>query len=619
MQLFRSVFVQVFFFSLLARLVLWSQLPIIGHWTAKSILIHFSLGFVFDIALAGWASLAHRSIPKTTVIFIKTFYVMNAIYWILVLQMGSAINHEYLAYLSPKNIGDASGMIFAQFSLHSTWLLLFLSISFLKLPLAPSNRLSRLRSIILFSTLTGITILAFSKINPKRAYRIAQENLLINIYTLAIESPPSLIPPPDESSIDTLRLFLSPLQSTQKFDPRYPLRGITNETVGESHKTSSLPNIIFISMETEGLFPFSPMSPFIREPNAHLDEVRSKTLFFDYAFANSAPTTPSMVQVQCGVVDVANITKTRSRPAFPCLGKILNKIGYQTELVSGITMNLDGNANFLAHSGFQRLHTLLSFADSTLASETHHWPGQTDKKTFQEARDRFLAHKASEKEKPIFMTIMTISGHTSYPIMDASDYANKYDPLLNRYLAAHRYTWREVASFIDSIQSSPIFANTIILGYGDHPPTDMSDHPMIHPAHAAIAYHWVPAFFWTNIPGHPISTRIETTPISQVDIAPTLLHLLDIPNEGRVRFGRVYDFQQKQFTTQAPRLLFGRYTDEHSWIEGSCFFSTQRSFQPSRLSSTGIHADTSCKSQLQSSDVRRAIKTIQALEQNDRI
>ena len=128
---------------------------------------------------------------------------------------------------------------------------------------------------------------------------------------------------------------------------------------------------------------------------------------------------------------------------------------------------------------------------------------------------------------------VTYSGHTPFVIPDnlkEVHFSDKIPQRLAHYLEVANYTDRAIGAFVDSLRSNPKFDNTAIVITGDHEGigTQRAEFMRNHDVAGWLSPHQhVPLIVLNS----PVAGRYDKV-MGQVDIYPTLLHLLGLSDYG---------------------------------------------------------------------------------------
>ncbi|MDQ0272220.1 LTA synthase family protein [Cytobacillus purgationiresistens] len=149
----------------------------------------------------------------------------------------------------------------------------------------------------------------------------------------------------------------------------------------------------------------------------------------------------------------------------------------------------------------------------------------------------------SDLPSPYFAKLITLTNHFPFLLDEDEQFismANTGDGVVNRYVTTVRYQDEAIKQLFDQLKSDGMYENTIFILYGDHygisekyetALTDFLENeesPINH-----TLYKQVPVII--HIPG--LAGETISTPGGEVDIRPTLLHLLGIESENLMSFG----------------------------------------------------------------------------------
>ena len=166
---------------------------------------------------------------------------------------------------------------------------------------------------------------------------------------------------------------------------------------------------------------------------------------------------------------------------------------------------------FFSHNGYQ----VIDKRDIP-ANRIHHetaW-GVSDEDAFSITLDE--CDKSYKSGKPFFNHIMTVSNHRPYTYPEGRI---DIDPALHTSEGAVKYTDYAINKFLKDAQQKPWFNNTVFVIVADHcsKSAGKTDLPI-------NKYH-IPCFIYAPA---LIKPEIETRHMSQIDLAPTLLGLMNL-------------------------------------------------------------------------------------------
>lgn len=177
-----------------------------------------------------------------------------------------------------------------------------------------------------------------------------------------------------------------------------------------------------------------------------------------------------------------------------------------------------------------------------------------DRATGYGLKDKLLFHDSIQYlqhlQQPFYAKYITVTNHFPYSL-DAEDTdkdfktTNTDSNLVNNYFVTNRYLDDSVREFFDYLKKSGLYDNSVILLYGDHYGISDSENPSLAPVLGKNESDWdgndnaelqrVPLII--HIPGLK-NGGIQTQYGGEIDVLPTLEHLLGIDNREYVQFGQ---------------------------------------------------------------------------------
>lgn len=197
--------------------------------------------------------------------------------------------------------------------------------------------------------------------------------------------------------------------------------------------------------------------------------------------------------------------------------------------------------------------------------------GLKDKEFFQQS----VSHLKALPE-PYYAKFITLTNHFPFELGEEDKMINEYTSnsrTLNRYFPTVRYMDEALKEFVQRLKDEGIYENSIIILYGDHYGISENHNKAmaqflgkdeITPLDS-IQLQRVPLII--HIPGHEGKT-ISTTS-GQIDLKPTILHLLGIDTHHDVHFGAdLFSKEKLPFTV----LRDGSFiTDKYVYTNNECY------------------------------------------------
>lgn len=310
----------------------------------------------------------------------------------------------------------------------------------------------------------------------------------------------------------------TPSTEVQKLAESYGIWNAANTGVGKPYKRVIL--IAAESFSVKYLHRFNPKIPaeasrevdalMARYPSASLEHVTLSTLYGLSVIFTSHP-----------------FVKLAYENGYPdSFVRTLQQHGYRTAFLRGANEKYM-DENILFHqAGFQEVIGRTYFETDPRYAPFINWWGLMDRKLFAYAAEYLQAHQ----NEPVFLTLLTVDTHVP---LGRTDYAGEtyreidapfYDtPTLPRAFAR---LGQDVQHFLQDLQARGLWdEDTLIILTGDHPAYPDTPTPALFSPHPA-RYDDLPFILLTKT---PIQKPLDTDGlISQLDIAPTVLDLLNI-------------------------------------------------------------------------------------------
>ncbi|HLR01134.1 MAG TPA: LTA synthase family protein [Virgibacillus sp.] len=180
-------------------------------------------------------------------------------------------------------------------------------------------------------------------------------------------------------------------------------------------------------------------------------------------------------------------------------------------------------------------------------------------------------------DQPFYTKFLTLTNHFPYELDDEDMSVDRYDSnsaTLNNYFPTVRYTDEAIEDFFEQLKQAGLYEDSIIIIMGDHygisathdnAMADYLDKDEITP-YDHIQLQRVPLFI--HIPGID-EGEIKSEIGGQIDLKPTILHLLGINTEHDFYFGNdLFATDRKDFIA----LRNGDYiSDDHIYTSGICY------------------------------------------------
>ncbi|MGX8713552.1 MAG: LTA synthase family protein [bacterium] len=246
-----------------------------------------------------------------------------------------------------------------------------------------------------------------------------------------------------------------------------------------------------------------------------LDSLMQRSITFTEAWSAGIHTHNGIYSTLYSHPAILSRNLMKSTPvAHVCgLPQALSAAGYSTTYFMAHDEDFDGMRGFLYQNGFDRVVGQHSYP----ASEVIGTWGIPDHVLF----DHVIEHCDSvSKNAPFFVCVMTCSDHGPYLLPEGIDFKPRYNDMPKDVAA---YADWSIGRFIRMAQTKPWFDNTLFVFVADHGAAYNPVYDLV------LAYNHVPLLFFS--PKY-IKPKMVDRLAQQIDVAPTLLRLLDIDFEG---------------------------------------------------------------------------------------
>lgn len=151
-------------------------------------------------------------------------------------------------------------------------------------------------------------------------------------------------------------------------------------------------------------------------------------------------------------------------------------------------------------------------------------------------------------QQPFYSKFITVTNHTPFD-MDEEDRdpnfktADTSDKAINNYFETAHYLDQAIREFFDYLNKSGLMKNTVVMIYGDHYGLSNSENETLAPIIGESSDTWnsynnvqmqrVPFMLYSP----SLKGKIMNEVAGEIDVLPTLLHLLGISNKNYIQFG----------------------------------------------------------------------------------
>jgi phosphoglycerol transferase MdoB-like AlkP superfamily enzyme len=338
---------------------------------------------------------------------------------------------------------------------------------------------------------------------------------------------------PDAQASAVLRASIKEDNAQFISDELYSIGRFINNPKPERHH-----NIVLISVESLSA---RYLSQFGNQDGItpNLDELTQNSVFFNNLYATGTRTARGLEAITLSIPPTPgrSIVKRIGRESgMWSIGNVLKDKGYEVRYLYGGRGYFDNMNAFFSGNGYEI--TDQSSIDNADIHFENAW-GVSDGDLYQQTIKQ--ANLSHQQGKPFFYHVMTTSNHRPYTYPD-----DQIDiPSGTGRSGAVKYTDFAIGEFLDNARKQAWFDNTIFVIVADHCASSAgkTDLPVER-------YH-IP--MWIYAPGI-VQTKSVNTLASQIDIAPTLLGMLNMSYES-------WSFGKDILTMKADdeRIMIGTY------------------------------------------------------------
>lgn len=327
---------------------------------------------------------------------------------------------------------------------------------------------------------------------------------------------------PDDKTFPRLRVMLKQDNVTFVSEDAGDITRVIRATGRE--KKLNVIQITIESMSAEFLGCYGHPTYAAMDLTPNLDRLAKESLWFRHAYATGTRTVRGMEALSLSIPPTPGQAILR-RPHcenMPTLGGVFRNHGYDSAFIYGGDGLFDNMNYFFANNGYRvidRPARMKSHPETKVTFENA-W-GVSDEDLFDWAIDEADASYAAGK--PFHQFVMTTSNHRPFTWP-----AGRIAPELGGREGAVAYTDYAIADMIKKASKKPWFRDTVFVIVADHCASVAGRREL------EVRKYEIPLFIYC--PAH-IEPRKVDTMISQIDVAPTVLGLLDMSYVSRF-FGR---------------------------------------------------------------------------------
>jgi lipoteichoic acid synthase len=301
-------------------------------------------------------------------------------------------------------------------------------------------------------------------------------------------------------------------------------------------------NVIYVSMESFQNFMIDYKMPNGQKVTPFLDSLahNKNTFYFDnfYHQTGQGKTSDAEFLMENSLYPLSSgaVFVNKDQNTYQAAPGILDQKGYKTAVFHGNYKEFWNRDAMYKQLGYDQFFDA-SYYD--MSKENIKNFGMKDKPYFQESMPMLEGLK-----QPFYTKFITLSNHFPFEIdpQDTNFPTGDFgDPIVNDYFQSAHYMDQALKQFFDALKTDGLYDKSIIILYGDH--YGLSENhdaamakvlgvPIITPVINAKLQQ-VPLFI--HVPG--VKGGIQHQIGGEVDVRPTLLHLLGIDTRKYIEFG----------------------------------------------------------------------------------
>lgn len=248
--------------------------------------------------------------------------------------------------------------------------------------------------------------------------------------------------------------------------------------------------------------------------------------------------------------------------------------GYTTNVMHGDYKTFWNRDQVYRHFGIDKFYDATYF---DMSPENLENLGLKDKEFFKEAADYL-----SKEKQPFYSHLITLTNHYPFTLSDEDATIAKGDTgnsTVDGYIQTARYLDESLEQFINDLKERGLYDDSVIMIYGDHYGISENHNKAMS---QLLGEEITPAKFndlnatgfWLKAPG--VEPKVDDTYAGQVDVMPTLLHLLGIDTKNYLMFGT--DMLSKDHKEIVPFRNGDFVTRNYKYVNGKAY--SNRDNQP---------------------------------------
>lgn len=306
----------------------------------------------------------------------------------------------------------------------------------------------------------------------------------------------------------------------------YPYIKVEKETASTQQK---FPNVFIIFIESLNSNYINKETTDGIEITPFINSLSKKSLYVKNFYSNSIQTCRGHFATLAGILpSFKRKTYYNESIKLHMLNNVLKENNYYTLFMQADDqINFDNTYNFLSHHGFDHVSSVNPYLEDNDKDFILGWDVQDD--IYYKRFFSFLDNKKHEiNDKQIFSVLATITTHRDFDFLTPSQMHVYKNPSTysENYANTVHLADQFLKTFFDELSKRDYLKNSLVIVTGDHGyPT--GEHGYTNNEVAAYNEFFKTLFlmYWEG----KIQPRVIDAPYSQIDIAPTLIDVLNIP------------------------------------------------------------------------------------------
>ncbi len=339
------------------------------------------------------------------------------------------------------------------------------------------------------------------------------------------------------------------IKNNRYLAPDVKMVGIAkNRNVIEIHLESFQQDLINLKVNGQ------EVTPFLNSLYNNNPSVYSFSNFFNQVGQGKTSDAENMLETSTfGLPTGSLFTSLGNSQTFQSMPAILNQTdGYSSAVFHGNVGSFYNRINVYRNMGYQ------NFFDQSF------WSMNAQDSTAWGIKDKYLFADSipylEQLQQPFYVKYLTVTNHTPYTGLEKNEedpalVTNSGDAVVDNYFQTAHYLDQSVEEFFNYLKASGLYDKSVIVLYGDHYGISGSDTKAFAPYLGINPDNWtdydntmmqrVP--FMIDIPGMK-DGHIINEYAGEIDVMPTLEHLLGINTQSYIQFGQdLFSNNRQQF------------------------------------------------------------------------